>query len=265
MPAEQPPRPLWSSPTPRDQASDSLARVDTLLGRLRPLEDTAMLEARVLQRINAAGRSPTPTVRRTTGVWFGVGIAALAATAVGAWLASGSADNEERIGPRRPEVGASLPAARAGANAENGEQEPSAADAAPNALAPLVAPSARESVETRPAATPSHDAPRTDVKRTSTKAEASASAPAESLLYAAATALRRDRDPSRALELLRELRKEAPSLGAREDVRALEVEAHHRLGSTRTRALAEAYLRDFPSGRFRATALNVLGGSRGGK
>lgn len=225
-------------------------RVDVLLGHLRPLDDARGLEARVLRRIHAARVGSSVAGRRTTGVWIGVGIAALAASAVGAWLAGNqrapssraraapalAAHRDESATMGRP-VNAP-PEARTAA-------EPAPTSASPSAL-PAIAPG-------KAAHAPTQLEP------------ARANPPPESLLYAAATALRRDRNPSRALELLRELRIEAPSLGAREDARALEVEAHHRLSSPRTRALAEAYLRDFPSGRFRATALNVLGGAHGGE
>lgn len=256
MHAERPPYAPRAPGSGSSERGAGLERVDALLARLRPLDDTGALEARVLRRIGAAGGVPSATPRRTTAVWVGVGIAALAATAVGAWLASSESGQAHS-------AQAHVAASRAGQSAQR-----LAETATPPAPVDVL-PEARTSPESAKAIAPpsaSPVAPRARAAPAPVQAEpASTQNPPESLLYAAAAALRRDRDPARALELLVELRKEAPGLGAREDARALEVEAHHRIGSPRTRTLAEAYLRDFPSGRFRATAENVLGGARGGE
>jgi len=113
---------------------------------------------------------------------------------------------------------------------------------------------AAESVE----ADPVGNSPPSAQQKASRKARATAPAAGPHPLYAAATALRKENDPARALSLLRAAEQSTPALRGTEEVLALTLEAESRLGSPRAASLARSYLTRFPQGRYRTLAEQVL-------
>lgn len=214
-----------------------------LLHELRPLADTTALQARVAARLRGelplAGRPWWVGTPRPTTWILGLGLAAITGGMVGALVMGGGASDAGA-----PPAPANVPAASVPADVRP------APEVSLPATSAGAAPSAVVSDEARLVSDEAADAP-------ARPRPASAETPA-SLLYQAATALRRDGSPSRALTLLDAYAKISPDRGGSEEARALRLEAHYRMGSPATRALAEAYLRDFPAGRFRATAANIL-------
>jgi hypothetical protein len=97
------------------------------------------------------------------------------------------------------------------------------------------------------------------VASNSRRIEPNAQIDAVAIVHAAAVALRRDHNPSRALQLLAKIGGNVRGPLA-EEALALQVEAAVAAGDSQSRNFARSYLRSYPSGRYSDLAKKVLEG-----
>jgi hypothetical protein len=209
-------------------------RATELVRALGPTVESEQRLRRVRRSLDAPARVASP--RWAWRVALAFGLVGGAATAAGVVALSGGGV----ASPAAPSatVRVASPVGVRPAASPGGER---------TSLAPLAAPSPASpnapatSPRTGPSATHAAALPLSDVAR----------------VHEAAKALRHDRDPQRALQLL-----EPP--GTRitgplaEEALALRIEASAARGDGRTAKLAEAYLEQYPNGRYRELAKKVL-------
>jgi len=258
-------------------------RAQEVLRRVRPLAASEARLQRVRRALDAApvsgGRRGVPRFRggwgaRAVGIAILAGVGVAAAAAGSAWWTAtehgvdAGEPPSERSRSAAPRV---EPSAHDPAPSPRLESKPSPSD--PSEREPSwTEPSEAQPSEAQPSeAQPSGDnapkaAPRANVAgeaaartlgpatgRTPTErgARTTPSTPRQptevELLHAAATALRRDRDPQRALQLLEGV---SGSGAFEEEALALRVEAAARAGDPRGPQLARTYLTRFPAGRY---------------
>lgn len=234
------------------EASDPATRqAQEVLKRVRPLGES---EARLRRVRHAIDRSPVrgkvsrrfphisfPHVRhpRALGVVILVGVGISAAAAGSAWWVDRGEPSPAPSGaaPAKPSSSASTSTPSPATGASTKAESPPAPT--PSAVRPP--PSLQEAVPQKAAPQEtSTPAPTAAARRQPTEVER---------LHAAATALRRDGDPGRALRLLDGMGTKG-SGALDEEALALRVEAAARAGDPSASRLAKTYLTHYPTGRY---------------
>ncbi len=121
------------------------------------------------------------------------------------------------------------------------------------AIQPLPRPAGRSRIADPPA-----EAPPPAIVRRASRARLARAPESPALVVAAIQALRQDREPARASRLLADYLRAYPRGALAEEAVALSIEAADARHSPAALAFAERYLRDYPQGRFHATAAQAL-------
>jgi hypothetical protein len=238
--------------------AEGMERLTELVSAAEPFRPNPFTKRRMLVHLKHKGGGQRPFLRAGSSLLALMFIVGSAVAGTGWWRA-----HNDRVPPAMTEVPVSMPPAAAPGAPPSAAEPPRPPEATPSDSAresdspsPKSPPAkrrgaiVRETTASRAPATTSDDP--TPLPRSAEDGEDPAS------VIRAIRALRSERNPVLAEQLLQQYLRTNPNGALAEDARALLIETASALRSTSAADRAERYLELYPNGRYRATARRVL-------